>query len=99
MDAIRKVAPGLLAVSIMNTEHACMRSAIAKLRAALPELNILAGGPHPTFVPSCVDDLAVEGICVGEGDNVVLYVLERCGGGRDWDGIPNIHTRTSKNPP
>ncbi|MDP3427413.1 MAG: radical SAM protein, partial [Humidesulfovibrio sp.] len=99
VDAIRKAAPGLLAVSMMSTEYVRMRSAIAKIRAALPELKILAGGPHPTFVPSCIDDLAVDGICVGEGDYAFLDVLERCEAGRDWDGIPNIHTRTSKNPP
>lgn len=99
LDEIAARRPDLLAVSMMSTEFVRLRRAMAKVRERFPKLKILVGGPHPTFVPSCLDDLAADAICVGEGDHAFLDVLARSQAGADWDGIPNIQTRTSRNPP
>ena len=37
-----------------------------------------------------VNELELDAICIGEGDNAIVSILERCRDGKSFDGIPNV---------
>ncbi|MBI4799900.1 MAG: B12-binding domain-containing radical SAM protein [Desulfarculus sp.] len=92
LAAIKKYAPGLLAVSMMSNDYVLFRRALDKVRAQHPRLPIIVGGPHPTFVPATIENMAADAFCVGEGDQAFLDVLDRLEKQQDLEGIPNIIT-------
>lgn len=94
LSEISRARPDLICVSMMSSQYTVLRRAMEAIRRRFPELPMLVGGPHPTFVPTCLDELPVDGACVGEGDEAFLEVLEHLEAGRDLDGILNIQTPT-----
>ena len=99
LKSVEALRPDLLAVSCMTGDYLDIREDILKIRSIQPDLPILLGGPHPTFVQDVVDDSPVDGTCIGEGEGAFCEILERMeNGDRSFDGIANIQTRTSRMP-
>ncbi|CAA7618742.1 putative B12 binding domain protein/radical SAM domain protein [Magnetospirillum sp. LM-5] len=58
----------------------------------------IMGGPHPTYFPAVLQKMNLDAICIGDGDNAILRVLDRVAAGESVDGIPNIATPTHPTP-
>jgi len=101
LEACRIFKPDLLAASVMSSDSGVFTSALKKIKQAFPSLPVLMGGPHATFMPNSIESLEVDALCVGEGDEAILDVLEHIGNRQPLEGcaIPNIISRTSQNPP
>lgn len=99
LTAVESIHPDLIAVSCMTGDYPDLRADLAQIRKQFPQIPILLGGPHPTFVPDVVHDVAADGICIGEGEVAFVEVIERIEqGNRSFGGIDNIHTPEGKTP-
>lgn len=62
-----------------------------QIKAQLPGVFSIFGGPHPTFFPEMIEHEGVDGICVGEGEYATLDLLNALQAGAEIAGIPNWH--------
>lgn len=75
-------APQLLAFSVITGQHTYYRRIAAVLREHLG-VPTLFGGPHATFFPQEVEQPAVDAVCVGEGEDVIVDVAAALDAGAD----------------
>ena len=62
-----------------------------QIKAQLPGVFSIFGGPHPTFFPEMIEHEGVDGICVGEGEYATLDLLNALQADAEIAGIPNWH--------
>jgi anaerobic magnesium-protoporphyrin IX monomethyl ester cyclase len=60
--------PDILCLSLITGQHPLFIERARQIKAAHPQLLVLAGGPHPTFYPECIEEPCIDAICRGEGD-------------------------------
>jgi radical SAM superfamily enzyme YgiQ (UPF0313 family) len=65
---LRDFKPAILCLSLITGQHPLFIERARWIKAAHPQLLVLAGGPHPTFYPECIDEPCLDAICRGEGD-------------------------------
>lgn len=65
---LRDFGSTILCLSLITGQHPLFLERARQIKAAHPHLLVLAGGPHPTFYPECIDDPCLDAICRGEGD-------------------------------
>ena len=46
-----------------------------RIRAQLPGVFSIFGGPHPTFFPEMIEREGVDGLCIGEGEYATLDLM------------------------
>jgi radical SAM superfamily enzyme YgiQ (UPF0313 family) len=90
IDDIDSFRPDLLAVSMMSSEYARLKHSLHNVKNHFPNLPILVGGPHVTFIPGTIAQMPADGVCVGEGEAAIIDVLKRVEDGRDWSDLHNI---------
>ncbi|MFC1621193.1 B12-binding domain-containing radical SAM protein [Candidatus Omnitrophota bacterium] len=83
--------PDMLAYSMMSVDMKDMLSFNTALRKKAKIFTLL-GGAHSTLDTSCIDDPGIDAVCVGEGDEAIVDVVERLEKGEPLKGIPNILT-------
>jgi len=79
---LRDFEPAILCLSLITGQHPLFLERARQIKAVHPHLLVLAGGPHPTFYPECIDDPCIDAICRGEGDialPTLVDVVERSG--------------------
>jgi anaerobic magnesium-protoporphyrin IX monomethyl ester cyclase len=81
--------PDMLAYSMMSVDMEDMKKFNDNLREKIKIFTLL-GGPHSTLDRSCVSDPGIDAICVGEGDEAIIEVVECLESGKSVEGIPNI---------
>ena len=89
-----KFAPDVVCYSAMTADIPNFRRADAVVKEWIaarnkPVLRIM-GGAHPTFFPEVLPEMALDAICIGEGDQAILAVLNALENGGNLTGIPNI---------
>jgi radical SAM superfamily enzyme YgiQ (UPF0313 family) len=67
-ELLRDFRPDILCLSLITGQHALFIERTRQIKKAYPQLLVLAGGPHPTFYPECIDEPCIDAICRGEGD-------------------------------
>lgn len=71
-----------------------VRRLVPFARERFPTTPILYGGVHPTLDPeSSIQVPGVDGVCVGEGEEALVEVLDRMQAGRDWSDVRNFWVR------
>ncbi|UCD54996.1 MAG: radical SAM protein [Candidatus Omnitrophota bacterium] len=81
--------PDILAYSMMSVDMDDMRSFNDSLRKKKNIFTIL-GGAHATLDRSSVNYPGIDAICVGEGDEAIVDVVENLRAEKGLEGIPNI---------
>lgn len=79
---LRNFRPDILCLSLITGQHPLFLERARQIKAAYPHLLILAGGPHPTFYPECIDESCIDAVCRGEGDIALpafVNALDRSG--------------------
>ena len=89
-SAVVAARPTLVAFSATTGDHTWVAESAGILKQALPDVPIVAGGPHPTYFPEFVNSTAIDYICRGEGEESLLELVEAIEGGADSTAIPNI---------
>jgi radical SAM superfamily enzyme YgiQ (UPF0313 family) len=98
VERVRDAAPDVLGLSLTTRQWLRGRDTVAAIRAAV-DVPVIAGGLHPTFSPEEV--LAAPGfdyVCLGEGEEAMLELVEALAAGRDTDGIGNVWPRGGRRP-
>lgn len=90
-DKILSWKPDLLAYSMMSVDMKEMKKFNDSLRKR-KKIFTLLGGPHATLDRSCIDDPGIDAICIGEGEEAIINVIERLEKKKDIEAIPNILT-------
>jgi radical SAM superfamily enzyme YgiQ (UPF0313 family) len=97
IEQVRARRPGLLGLSLATRQWLRARSVVRQLREAI-DVPVIAGGLHPTFLPECVlDEPAVDFVCLGEGEQALLELVEQLHDGRGA-AIRNIWRRGHRRP-
>ena len=101
---LRAQAPAVVGVSMFTFNRKRSSELLAWAREACPGAILLAGGPHPTHLAEEVfeDCPALDAIVVGEGEAVLLGLVERlkAAPGSDlWKRTPGLILREGRTPP
>jgi anaerobic magnesium-protoporphyrin IX monomethyl ester cyclase len=100
--AIREFGPRLIAFTAVYSEFEFIVNLARAIKAAHPQLFLLAGGPHVTLNAEAVPDV-FDAVCVGEGEYPTLELALQLSSGIEPAGIPNLRIRRNgsweKNPP
>ena len=86
----RRLRPDLLALSSMTGEHVAALELAGLVRAALPGVPLIMGGPHPTCWPDVARHPALDAICRGEGEEALLDLAAAVDAGGSLEQIPNL---------
>ncbi|MCL1985020.1 MAG: B12-binding domain-containing radical SAM protein, partial [Betaproteobacteria bacterium] len=79
--------PAVVGYSCMTGQQTWVRESVRKARAAGMTSLCLMGGPHPTFFPEELEASEVDGICRGEGESVVLSLLQALEAGDNYRSL------------
>jgi radical SAM superfamily enzyme YgiQ (UPF0313 family) len=91
--------PDLVGVSLTTRQWLRARQLVQELRGR-SDVRVIAGGIHATFAPEAI--LAADGfdyVCLGEGEQPMLDLVEALEHGRGTDSIANIWKRGSPGRP
>lgn len=97
-ESVRQIDPGLIGVSLTTRQWQRARVIVRDLRESI-DVPVAAGGLHPTFSPEEV--LASPGfdyVCLGEGEEPTLDLVNALENDERTDTIPNIWRRGYQRP-
>jgi radical SAM superfamily enzyme YgiQ (UPF0313 family) len=72
----RDFRPDVAAYSIITGSQRYYLDLNRRLKADLPGVFSVFGGPHPTFFPEMVEEEGVDGICRGEGEEAMVELVD-----------------------
>jgi anaerobic magnesium-protoporphyrin IX monomethyl ester cyclase len=84
VQAALRLKPDVLGYTVYTGPHTWYLELNRRIRAKLPGVFSIFGGPHPTFFPEMIEQEGVDGLCIGEGEYATLDLmnsLERNGNG------------------
>ena len=79
-----RLRPDVVGYTVYTGVHLWYLEQNRRIRAQLPGVFSIFGGPHPTFFPEMIEQEGVDGLCIGEGEYATLDLmnaLERNGDG------------------
>lgn len=98
ISQLRAKSPDVLALSLVTKQWLRARDLVADIRAAL-DIPVVAGGLHPTFSPEQVlESPGFDYVCLGEGEEPMLELLEALESGAPVAAIRNIQVRGGSRP-
>jgi len=86
---IRAFRPELMCYSICSNEAETYLSVNRELRKHCSFVSLF-GGPHPTFFPDFIREASVDIMCVGEGEEALVELIDRWTDERKWS-VRNLH--------
>ena len=89
MKEIKLINPDLIAFSISTTIYSWMKDTAKKIKSEFKK-PIIVGGPHPTFFPEVINDESVDIICVGEGEDAIIELVNKIEKGENITKIQNL---------
>ncbi len=95
---VAELDPDLLGVSLTTRQWRRARALVGAIRD-FHDMPVVAGGLHPTFSPEAV--LSAPGfdyVCLGEGEEAALELVDALEQGRETSSIRNIWTRGGDRP-
>jgi len=94
VEVARKFQPDVLAFSVTTGTHHNALRINRELRAELGEgVWSLFGGPHATFFPQLINQDGVDAVCIGDGEEALVELLDVLAAGEQPRGIPNWHLK------
>jgi len=89
---ISKIKPDIIAFSCTTGMHTWAIETAAKIKKHL-DIPILMGAHHPTFYPEVMDNDCIDMICIGEGEDATLELLNKLEKKEDTTRIKNLHVK------
>jgi anaerobic magnesium-protoporphyrin IX monomethyl ester cyclase len=75
VQAALRLKPDVLAYTVYTGPHTWYLELNRRIRAQLPGVFSVFGGPHPTFFPEMIEREGVDGLCRGEGEYATLDLM------------------------
>jgi B12-binding domain/radical SAM domain protein len=79
-----------VALSFATANLPAMSELVPQLRTLAPGPTIIAGGPHPSARPAEVLGLGIDAVVIGEGEAVLVPLLEQLLDGESPAGLPGV---------
>ena len=76
-NELKKGTYDTVAFSVPTIHYGRILPIIRKIKQEYNTILILLGGPHPTFVPSIIEESSIDGVCIGEGEYAFLELLNK----------------------
>lgn len=99
LEEVKRFQPKIIAYSTMSPDNGIFRDNDNLIRIFISDNKLptkrIMGGSHPTYFQQVLHDFDLDAICVGEGDNAIIKIVENLGNGLDWTDIPNVLCRNS----
>jgi len=89
---VEREQPRLVGFSLMSFNFERTRRITLAIKQRFPDLPIVWGGIHPTFDPQESIQYA-DFVCVGEGEDATLELVQAIEAGADAQHIPNIWSK------
>jgi len=80
---INKIKPEVIAYSATTGEHKYYLELNRIVKSRFSGIFSIMGGAHSTFYPECINESSLDAICVGEGEEAFIELLEKRGRGED----------------
>jgi anaerobic magnesium-protoporphyrin IX monomethyl ester cyclase len=95
LEALVKLKPDVVGLSAMTYEAGCMQVLAKLVKAALPETQVVCGGPHPSVAAGDVlQEPGVDFVVRGEGEYTFAELLDGLAGGRtEWGECQGLSWR------
>jgi len=87
---IKRHSPEMVCFSVISGIHQFPARMSRAIKAAFPDLPVIAGGPHPTFFPGYISEGAFDALCVGEGDVAIVKYYRAVTGDLPLGEVPNL---------
>jgi radical SAM superfamily enzyme YgiQ (UPF0313 family) len=87
---VQEYAPDVVCYSLTTGMHLYFADINRKVKAVLPNVISVFGGPHPTFVPEYVETDGIDAICRGEGERAIVELLDRLRDGQPYYDVKNF---------
>jgi len=85
LEAALRLRPDVVGYTVYTGPHTWYLELNQRIRARLPGVFSIFGGPHPTFFPEMIEREGVDGLCIGEGEYATLDLLNALQ--RNGDGV------------
>ena len=85
VEAALRLRPDVLGYTVYTGPHTWYLELNQRIRAQLPGVFSIFGGPHPTFFPEMIERDGVDGLCLGEGEYATLDLMNALR--RNGDGV------------
>jgi len=86
---MQEYEPDVLCYTLMTGEHNYFLDLNRSLKKKFKFFSIF-GGIHSTFVPQTIEEEGVDCICIGEGDDAILELVNALQEGKPYDHIQNL---------
>jgi anaerobic magnesium-protoporphyrin IX monomethyl ester cyclase len=77
-----RLRPDVVGYTVYTGSHPWYLDLNQRIRAQLPGIFSIFGGPHPTFFPEMIEQESVDGLCIGEGEYATLELMNAL----EWNG-------------
>ncbi len=94
---IEKIRPQVIAYSATTGEHKYYLKINEEIKKRFPNIFTIMGGPHATFYPECIHNSSLDAICIGEGDEAFLELLQKLEKREGISDIKNIMIKEKRN--
>jgi radical SAM superfamily enzyme YgiQ (UPF0313 family) len=89
--AVARERPDLIGISCLSINRGTALQAARAFKAAAPHIPIVFGGPFPTLEPALMlRQSPAELVCVGDGDETLLELVQAMEAGRDLAEVPGL---------
>ena len=89
VEAAERLQPDVVGFTVYTGMQNYYADLSRQIKARLPNVLSVFGGPHPTFFPEMINEDGVDAICLGEGEYAVLELMNTLQSGDSIDHIPN----------
>ena len=91
LDKLKAYDPDVVCYSVTTGIHTFLVDVNRKVKEVKPSVFSLFGGPHATFTPELVEEVGVDAVCRGEGEQAIVELLNRMQKGEDFYDCLNFY--------
>lgn len=74
---VKEYNPDVVCYSVTTGMHVYLAELNQRVKAELPHVVSVFGGPHTTFTPEYIETPGIDIICRGEGEQAIVELLDR----------------------
>ena len=95
LDLMKNLNPDLIGFSVRSPVFRSAKGLVDAILNLIPGVKLIWGGDHPSLFPEeCIKFL--DFVCIGEGEEALLELVERLSNGQSADKIKNIWSNNNR---
>lgn len=92
-EALAECRPDVIGFTAVATQYPFMQRTLQHVRSLRPAAFTVIGGPHVTLNPDDAIAGGFDAVCIGEGEQATVELVEQLASGRSPGGIANLWIR------